>query len=436
MNDREHHAALLDVASILRDLATATGHWAIAAQATGIVAALGDTRHEEPTAQTLEQMAREFNRTMGAPSHRRGPPNVHLLADRHRLRLDITGEEFIELGDALGFDVQITITKRPGACADTIAAADACTDIIYATATACDEWGMPIDRLLAEVHRSNMSKTGGGERADGKIRKGPNYTSPSIAEVLGLVEPATTVSDVVWHKITAPFMAERAVAQEDAKKLWMHTTVAPAINPDEVTVTSYDQSGREALYWGPADPVAASGAFNPALASVETDKDGPNITDEQFAAMVGPPPAHLAAKSPRYVVKPAAEMVAGQTCVPFAEGGLATCDWFNSGKENPIGWTWKMWDGKACDGRRPAIRAIIDTLDPVPVVVTCGAESTVIPADAVDGHSVGTRVEVTVDLDGRKVVKVGKVGGLDHVAVDLGDGFLRAYAPGDVRRVA
>lgn len=42
----------------------------------------------------------------------------------------------------------------------------------------------PMDRVFAEVHRSNMTKEGGGKRADGKILKGPGYESPDIAAVL------------------------------------------------------------------------------------------------------------------------------------------------------------------------------------------------------------------------------------------------------------
>jgi len=50
--------------------------------------------------------------------------------------------------------------------------------------------GINLDAVLAEVHRSNMSKLGADGhpimRADGKVIKGPDYFRPDIAAVLGV----------------------------------------------------------------------------------------------------------------------------------------------------------------------------------------------------------------------------------------------------------
>jgi hypothetical protein len=79
---------------------------------------------------------------------------------------------------------------------------------------------------------------------------------------------------------------------------------------------------------------------------------------------------------------------------------------------------------------------------PPSVVVTCGADSMVIPADAVERferetgetcHAVGARVEVTDEATG--TVRIGKVHALDQIAVDLGGGVVRAYGPSAVRAV-
>jgi len=73
--------------------------------------------------------------------------------------------------------------------------ADALSDILYVTYGAAVAFGIPIDECFAEVHRSNMSKTGPDGKAlrreDGKILKGPNYFRPNLARILqqhGLIE--------------------------------------------------------------------------------------------------------------------------------------------------------------------------------------------------------------------------------------------------------
>lgn len=64
-------------------------------------------------------------------------------------------------------------------------------DVIVESAT--HAWGLPIERLFTEVHRSNMTKTfapalnrPGGKYAAGVNPKGPGYEPPNIHAVLGL----------------------------------------------------------------------------------------------------------------------------------------------------------------------------------------------------------------------------------------------------------
>ncbi|HOX27348.1 MAG TPA: nucleoside triphosphate pyrophosphohydrolase family protein [Candidatus Krumholzibacteria bacterium] len=49
--------------------------------------------------------------------------------------------------------------------------------------------GLPMDRLWAEVFRSNMSKCGSDgkihRREDGKVLKGPNYSPPNLGNIIG-----------------------------------------------------------------------------------------------------------------------------------------------------------------------------------------------------------------------------------------------------------
>jgi predicted HAD superfamily Cof-like phosphohydrolase len=66
--------------------------------------------------------------------------------------------------------------------------ADALADIVYVAFGTALSHGIDLDAVLAEVHRSNMSKLGAdGQpllRGDGKVIKGPHYFRPDVAGVL------------------------------------------------------------------------------------------------------------------------------------------------------------------------------------------------------------------------------------------------------------
>ncbi len=56
-------------------------------------------------------------------------------------------------------------------------------DLLYVVYGTADAFGIDIDRVFEEVHRSNMSKLVDGKplkREDGKVLKGPNYTPPNL----------------------------------------------------------------------------------------------------------------------------------------------------------------------------------------------------------------------------------------------------------------
>jgi len=65
-------------------------------------------------------------------------------------------------------------------------------DIIYIVCGTAVSYGIPLDRVFDEVHRSNLSKLGDDgkplRREDGKILKGPNYSPPNIKKILYGVE--------------------------------------------------------------------------------------------------------------------------------------------------------------------------------------------------------------------------------------------------------
>ncbi len=71
---------------------------------------------------------------------------------------------------------------------DLVEIADALIDMIYIAYGTGVAYGLPMDELFNEVHRSNMSKLGADGkpvyREDGKVLKGPNYSPPNLAAII------------------------------------------------------------------------------------------------------------------------------------------------------------------------------------------------------------------------------------------------------------
>lgn len=115
-----------------------------------------------------QDMVREFHQTMGAPARTAPFP---IPEPEQRLRLRLIREETEELDEALQNK-------------DLIKTADALADILYVVLGTAVSAGINIGPVFEEVHRSNMTKTGGGKRGDGKVSKGANYQPPDIQTVL------------------------------------------------------------------------------------------------------------------------------------------------------------------------------------------------------------------------------------------------------------
>ena len=62
-------------------------------------------------------------------------------------------------------------------------------DVVYVAYGTADALGIPLDKVIAEVHEANMSKLGPDGNAVysefGKLLKGPHYRKPDVAKVLG-----------------------------------------------------------------------------------------------------------------------------------------------------------------------------------------------------------------------------------------------------------
>lgn len=67
---------------------------------------------------------------------------------------------------------------------DIIEVADGLADLLYVIYGAACAFGIDLQPVFWEVHRSNMSKLGGYKREDGKLIKPDTYSRPDIKSVL------------------------------------------------------------------------------------------------------------------------------------------------------------------------------------------------------------------------------------------------------------
>jgi predicted HAD superfamily Cof-like phosphohydrolase len=114
-----------------------------------------------------QKMVREFHELTGQPV--RETPS--LFAYPKELRVELLMEEVDEFAEALSLN-------------DLPKAVDALGDILYLVYGSAVSMGVDLEPFIREIHRSNMTKTDGVVRGDGKILKGPNYSPPDIAGVL------------------------------------------------------------------------------------------------------------------------------------------------------------------------------------------------------------------------------------------------------------
>lgn len=114
-----------------------------------------------------------FHKAFGLP--RRATPSADIPEVLAELRVRLLAEEVKEFAEA-------------SAAHDLTAMADALADIAYVVYGTAVTYGIDLDAVLAEVHRSNMSKLGHDGRpilrVDGKVLKSARYTPPDVAGVL------------------------------------------------------------------------------------------------------------------------------------------------------------------------------------------------------------------------------------------------------------
>lgn len=142
-----------------------------------------------------------FHRKFGVPCPERpGWPSQ----ERIDLRVRLIAEEFCEFLRDCGLDYTLHIERwfdvnegaldlvfashtdreEPSPVANFPKAADALIDLEYVILGTHNEFGINSNPLWAEVQAANLSKSGGGEREDGKILKGPEFKPPQIDRLL------------------------------------------------------------------------------------------------------------------------------------------------------------------------------------------------------------------------------------------------------------
>lgn len=121
------------------------------------------TENERIEEMTPYDMVRQFHAHVGQPES--PAPDI----SQHReLRLSLIREELDELVKSLDAD-------------DIVGVADALGDLLYVVIGSALQWGIQLERVVAEIHRSNMTKSGRAVRVDGKILKGPEYSPPDLS---------------------------------------------------------------------------------------------------------------------------------------------------------------------------------------------------------------------------------------------------------------
>jgi predicted HAD superfamily Cof-like phosphohydrolase len=141
---------------------------------------------------------REFHEAFGLPVNYdpKLPPSI----EQRVLRVQMLASELVELARASGVrllvdtqedgdeDAAVRCEPTPIDYYDPVEAADALGDIKYLADGGNVVYGFPGDLVIAEIHRSNMSKLGDDGkpifREDGKVMKGPKYFKPNIRRVL------------------------------------------------------------------------------------------------------------------------------------------------------------------------------------------------------------------------------------------------------------
>jgi len=123
---------------------------------------------------TPQELVEEFHNTFGIHMGCKEDLKSDALVD---FRTTLIDEEFHELLNAVDKE-------------DIVETADALADLVYVIYGTAITFGINLDVVFEEVHRSNMTKERSGDYSDPnkphKVIKGLNYSPPDIAKILGV----------------------------------------------------------------------------------------------------------------------------------------------------------------------------------------------------------------------------------------------------------
>jgi predicted HAD superfamily Cof-like phosphohydrolase len=94
-----------------------------------------------------------------------------LSADTKRLRVRLIQEEFDELKESMATGNLASVAKE-------------LADLLYVVYGTAVSYGIDMEQVFQEVHRSNLSKVGGYKREDGKWVKPATYSPASLEPIL------------------------------------------------------------------------------------------------------------------------------------------------------------------------------------------------------------------------------------------------------------
>jgi predicted HAD superfamily Cof-like phosphohydrolase len=151
------------------------------------------TRNEQTAPPTAQSMVEEFHRLFSIVVHQ--TPTV--IDEQTRiLRERLIHEEFEELKEAMAKN-------------DLFAVAKELADLLYVVYGTAVSYGIDMEPVFREVHRSNMSKIGGYKREDGKWVKPATY-SPAVIEPILIEQQSREHEDSPLSELRNAVRSRRA----------------------------------------------------------------------------------------------------------------------------------------------------------------------------------------------------------------------------------
>ncbi|MGE3976290.1 MAG: MazG nucleotide pyrophosphohydrolase domain-containing protein [Nitrospira sp.] len=113
-----------------------------------------------------------------------------LNEETKQLRVRLIQEEFDELKEAMATGNLAAVAKEMA-------------DLLYVTYGTAVSYGIDMEPVFHEVHRSNLSKVGGYKRADGKWVKPPTYSPADVEPIVEAQREQLFAERLSAHEATA-----------------------------------------------------------------------------------------------------------------------------------------------------------------------------------------------------------------------------------------